>query len=140
MLEDRTLRTTRQRKIILEELRKVKYHPTADDLYLAVRRRLPRISLGTVYRNLDLLSRAGLIQKLEVGGTRKRFDGDTEGHCHRRCVACGKVEDVYLRGLDAVMRRAVKAMTDYEVVSYHVEFVGYCRDCRSKAKRTGGIR
>jgi len=139
MLTDYEPRMTRQRKIILEELRMVKYHPTADDLYKAVRRRLPRISLGTVYRNLDLLSRAGLIQKLEVGGTQKRFDGDLEGHCHRRCVRCGKVEDVWL-GDVAAISRAIKVMTDYEVISHRIEFIGFCRDCRGRTKRTGEIR
>ncbi len=139
MFADYTFRMTRQRKIILEELRKVKYHPTADDLHRAVRRRLPRISLGTVYRNLDLLSRAGLIQKLEVGGTQKRFDGDVQGHCHRRCVGCGKVEDVRLEET-AGISRAVKNMPDYEVISHRIEFIGFCRDCRGRTGRTGAIR
>jgi len=139
MLADHTPRMTRQRKIILEELRKVKYHPTADDIYRTVRRRLPRISLGTVYRNLDLLSRAGLIQRLEVGGTQKRFDGDLEAHCHRRCVGYGRVEDVWL-GEVAAISRVIKEMTDYEVISHRIEFIGYCRDCRGRTRRTGTAR
>ncbi len=139
MYADSTFRMTRQRKIILEELRKVKYHPTADDLYRAVRRRLPRISLGTVYRNLDLLSRAGLIQKLEVGGTQKRFDGDVRGHCHRRCVGCGKVEDVCFEET-ADVSRFIKRMTDYEVIGHRIEFVGLCRDCKGRTRRAGANR
>jgi Fur family ferric uptake transcriptional regulator len=139
MLAHYTPRMTRQRKIILEELRKVKYHPTADDLYRTVRRRLPRISLGTVYRNLDLLSRAGLIQKLEVGGTQKRFDGDLKGHYHRRCIQCGKVEDVWLDEIAAISR-VIREMTDYEVVSHRIEFIGFCRGCRVRTKRAGAIR
>jgi len=139
MLAEHARRMTRQRRIILEELRKVKYHPTADDVHRAVRRRLPRISLGTVYRNLDLLHRAGLIQRLEVGGTQKRFDGDLEVHCHRRCVRCGKIEDVWL-GEVAAISRAIKEMTDYEVISHRIEFIGYCRDCRGRTGRTGTNR
>jgi Fur family ferric uptake transcriptional regulator len=58
---------TRQRRVILEELRKVNTHPSADEIYEIVRKRLPRISLGTVYRNLEILSESGDIQKLEPG-------------------------------------------------------------------------
>jgi len=68
-------RMTRQRRIILEELRKVDSHPTADEVYEMVRRQLPRISLGTVYRNLEILSREGLIQKVVLGARRR---GSTE--------------------------------------------------------------
>ncbi|MCJ7604005.1 MAG: transcriptional repressor, partial [Desulfobulbaceae bacterium] len=70
------LRMTKQRQVILEELRKVKTHPTADDMYQMLRKKMPKISLGTVYRNLEILSESGIIQKLDVGGTQKRFDGD----------------------------------------------------------------
>ena len=70
-------RMTRQRAVILEELRKVKTHPTADELYSIVRERLPRISLGTVYRNLDFLTESKEILKLESAGSIRRFDGDT---------------------------------------------------------------
>ena len=63
--------------VILEELRKVKTHPTADELYAMVRTRMPRISLGTVYRNLDFLTESKEILKLESAGSIRRFDGDT---------------------------------------------------------------
>ena len=82
-------RMTRQRAVILEELRKVKTHPTADELYSIVRERLPRISLGTVYRNLDFLADTGEIRRLEAAGTTKRFDGDISWHQHVRCIHCG---------------------------------------------------
>jgi Fur family ferric uptake transcriptional regulator len=66
---------TRQRKVILEELRNVDTHPSADEIYEMVRKRLPHISLGTVYRNLEILSETGAIQKLELGCAQKKFDG-----------------------------------------------------------------
>lgn len=71
------IRLTTQRQIILEELAKVKTHPTASELYDMVRKRLPRIGLGTVYRNLELMADSGMILKIEVGGTQKRFDATT---------------------------------------------------------------
>ena len=73
-------RNTPQRKVILEELQKAASHPTAAELYEIVRRRLPRISLGTVYRNLELLSESGLIRKLSMGSAEARFDGDLEDY------------------------------------------------------------
>lgn len=87
-------RMTRQRAVILEELRKTKSHPTADELYSIVRERLPRISLGTVYRNLDFLADSGEIRRLEAAGSTKRFDGDISWHQHVRCLRCGRIGDV----------------------------------------------
>ena len=87
-------RKTRQRQVILEELQAVTSHPTAVELYQLVRRRLPRVSLGTVYRNLDLLARMGLIEKKEHSGGEARFDANTAQHDHLRCVRCGRVDDL----------------------------------------------
>ncbi|MBU0769673.1 MAG: transcriptional repressor, partial [Proteobacteria bacterium] len=71
---------TLQRKTILNILRQTNCHPSADELYELVRKQLPRISLGTVYRNLEVLAKTGLIQKLELGGTIKRFDWNPNKH------------------------------------------------------------
>jgi len=124
-----TIRRTAQRQIILEELAKVKTHPTANDLYDMVRKRLPRIGLGTVYRNLELMSNKGIIQKLEVGGTQKRFDAITEPHCHIRCTYCGKVEDIDLAVTDDVLKKAAQS-SPYQVTGYSIEFSGVCLDCQ----------
>jgi Fe2+ or Zn2+ uptake regulation protein len=88
------IRLTPQRQVILEELAKVKTHPTANEVYDMVRKRLPRIGLGTVYRNLELMADNGMILKLEVGGSQKRFDATTNLHYHIRCTCCGKVDDM----------------------------------------------
>ncbi len=122
------LRMTRQRRIILEELRRVDTHPTADQLYVSVRDRLPHISLATVYRNLDLLVREGFIQRLEFGGTQKRFDGNPHEHHHLRCLACGEVRDG--SGPIPALQRAARSSGGYEITGYHLEFTGYCARCR----------
>ena len=82
------LSNTNQRRVILEELRSVTSHPTADELYSMIREKLPKISLGTVYRNLELLSSAGQIMKLELSGKQKRFDGRPDQHFHMRLPFC----------------------------------------------------
>jgi Fur family ferric uptake transcriptional regulator len=125
------LRMTRQRQVILEELRKMKSHPTADELYETIRKRIPHISLGTVYRNLDLLARDGFIRKLELGGTQKRFDGDTTAHYHMRCVNCGRVDDAHVGTISAI-EEAAKEMTDYEIIEHRLEFIGLCPHCAGK--------
>lgn len=121
-------RLTTQRQIILEELAKVKSHPTASELYDMVRKRLPRIGLGTVYRNLELMADNGMILKLEVGGTQKRFDATTDNHYHIRCSGCGKVDDIDIPVLDDIIDAASKNSM-YEIFGHHVEFTGLCPDC-----------
>ncbi len=86
-------RMTPQRKTILEVLQQSNAHPSADEIYDLVRKRLPNVSLGTIYRNLELLSGSGAIQKLELGGTIKRYDWNPKKHYHIRCTRCGRVDD-----------------------------------------------
>ena len=119
---------TRQRQVILEELRKVKTHPSADELYEKVKRRLPHISLGTVYRNLEILARLGEIQHVEISGAMKRFDGNPANHYHIRCTRCGRVDDVEIGPLKKI-EDALAESTDYQVTGHRLEFVGLCRKC-----------
>jgi len=127
------MRLTTQRQIILEELSKVKSHPTASDLYDMVRKRLPRIGLGTVYRNLDLMAENGMILKLEVGGTQKRFDATTKTHYHIRCSSCGKVDDIDTPVMDELVKTAAES-SSYQILGHHVEFTGICPDCQQSEK------
>jgi Fur family ferric uptake transcriptional regulator len=127
---EKTMRLTNQRQVILEELRKVTTHPTAGELYDMVRVRLPRIGLGTVYRNLELLSTSGIIKKLETGGEQKRFDGNPDAHYHIRCNGCGRVDDMHLERLEELDRKAA-ACSSYTILGHHIEFTGLCPDCCS---------
>jgi Fur family ferric uptake transcriptional regulator len=127
------LRMTKQRQVILEELRMVKTHPTADDMYQMLRKRMPKISLGTVYRNLEILSESGIIQKLDVGGTQKRFDGDISIHSHVRCVECGRVGDIDVKP-NCNLEAEAQKMTDYEIFRHRLEFAGLCPVCQQKRK------
>ena len=126
-------RMTKQRAIILEELRKLKTHPTADEVYSIVRKRLPNISLGTVYRNLDFLTESGDIRCLSTPGSSKRFDGDTSWHQHVRCIHCGCVADVHA----PVEGPAVSGMNIpgfAKVLTSRVEYDGVCETCVKKGK------
>lgn len=130
MQHDLNLRMTRQRKVILEELRKVDTHPSADEVYEMVRQRLPRISLGTVYRNLEILSERGDIQKLELGCTLKRFDGVAENHYHIRCVDCGRLADAPI-DCDIEINHQLKDATSFRIIGHKLEFIGICPVCQN---------
>jgi Fur family ferric uptake transcriptional regulator len=123
------LRLTTQRQVILEELNKVKTHPTANELYDMVRKRLPRIGLGTVYRNLELMAENGMILKIEVGGSQKRFDATTDNHYHIRCSQCGKVDDIDVPVITDLVKEA-SATSSYQIIGHHIEFTGICSECQ----------
>lgn len=120
-------RRSKQRELILEELRGLTCHPTADELYELVRKRISNISLGTVYRNLELLADNGVILKIETGG-KNRFDGTATPHPHIRCVQCDKVDDVKENidtpDLDEIQSRG------YLVQGCSIEYFGLCPKCR----------
>ena len=124
------LRMTKQRQTILDELCKLKSHPTADEMYQILRKKMPRISLGTVYRNLEILSDCGMIQKIDVGGTQKRFDGNAAPHYHIRCVRCNKVEDIDVEPNKKIENLA-HLISNYTILRHHTEFIGICPGCQS---------
>jgi Fur family ferric uptake transcriptional regulator len=129
MIQQAKNRMTRQRTIVLEELCKAKTHPTADELYAAVRKRLPKVSLGTVYRNLEYLNRAGSVRRLDSGAGPNRFDGDLSEHCHARCVGCGRIDDVIGGDFDPLDIGTVKTVNGFEIHERKVEFLALCPRC-----------
>ncbi len=133
--ENKVMRLTSQRKVILEELRKVTSHPTATEIYDMVRERLPRISLGTVYRNLELLSSNDIIQKLDFGEAQKRFDGNPAPHYHISCSQCGRVDDIHIP-LHQELETQAEEFSGYRIDGHHVEFHGVCPACREKGATT----
>ncbi|MBQ4132633.1 MAG: transcriptional repressor [Desulfovibrionaceae bacterium] len=120
-------RLTKQRKIILEELANMTCHPTADELYQVVRRRMPNISLGTVYRNLDFLAEQGQIAKIEYSGNQMRFDAYLDFHQHVRCIKCGAVGDVFA-GVKPP-RVCNMDVPGFTVTGARVEYDGICDKC-----------
>jgi len=122
---------TNQREMILQELRKSKEHLTADELYERVKKKMPRISLATVYRNLEILSEIGMIGKLEVSGRQKRFDWNTEAHDHIYCVKCHRVDNLELNREELGVL-SPPSVGGYKVTGYRLEFAGVCEECREK--------
>jgi Fur family transcriptional regulator, peroxide stress response regulator len=123
-------RTTRQKNLILEALRGLITHPTADELFSIVRKELPNISLGTVYRNLEILSKDGSIRKLEMAGSQMRFDGRADNHIHLRCHKCGAVSDLHEIAMPK-FEEFIPSDCDYEIHDYVLEFSGLCPKCKN---------
>ncbi|MEJ5242681.1 MAG: transcriptional repressor [Desulfomicrobiaceae bacterium] len=124
------MRLTSQRQVILEELRSVTTHPTAEEVYAMAKRRLPRISLGTVYRNLDVLADLGLVRVLEMASQQRRFDADMRPHHHIRCQVCGRVDDIWQPLALSMDLHALD--TPYHVTGYELELTGICPQCQQR--------
>ena len=123
------MRLTKQRAVILEELKNYSHHPTADDVYVQARTRIKRVSLGTVYRNLELFVSEGLIQRLEFGDSQKRFDPNPQPHPHFRCVRCNQIEDIPFHVDIGGLMQNHSWMDGRMVLGNRMEFFGYCPAC-----------
>ena len=122
-------RLTPQRRAVLEAVRQAPIHPDACWVYDQVRRRLPNISLGTVYRSLAVLEDEGLIQELPQAGGPTRYDVNVEGHQHVVCSQCGRVADVDIGELSDLRHMAARSTGFAEVVGERLEFYGRCSAC-----------
>lgn len=127
----RTLNKSKQRDAILQYIMTHKTHPTADDIYSGIREEFPNISLGTVYRNLTLLTELGSIRKLSYGDTAEHFDGDTTPHNHFICQTCGRIMDLKMENIDYVEEIAAKHF-DGEISGHTIYFYGICAACRQQ--------
>ena len=123
-------RKSKQKEAILRVLKGTTSHPSADWVYEQVRREIPNISLGTVYRNLKLLKQEGEILELDLASTLSRFDGNSQDHYHFRCEKCGRVFDVD-EPVDKEIDYRVAQKTGFKVSHHRLEFRGLCKDCQS---------
>src|SRR5262245_53606572 len=134
-LRDLGLRLTAPRHAILEVVRGIKAHPTAEEVHRLVTRRAPGVSLGTVYRNLRLLVDAGLLG--ELPGPRARFDANTRVHHHFTCLTCGRLMDIEASVAEPHSRtlsKRVAARTGLTITHHRIEFFGRCRECRAQGR------
>jgi len=119
---------TKQRRIILEVVCGRTDHPTVEDVFVEVRKRLPRISLATVYRSLEALASTKMIQRLEMPG-RRRYDGTAQVHYHVHCIRCGRVDDLGVGPSDQI-RRVLAERSDYQILGHNLEVTGICPECQ----------
>ena len=122
-------RETKQREAILNVLRGTDSHPTADWIYDEVRKAIPNISKGTVYRNLKILRYIGEISELNLSGTVSRYEGKLENHYHFRCKKCGRIFDLE-EPVNEDLDNKVAKRTGFKVSYHQLEFRGLCKDCQ----------
>lgn len=129
-LAQKGYRLTRPREAILELLRATSAHPQADWIYEQVRKQLPHISLGTVYRTLHVLAEAGCIQELRFGSGQAHYDGNVQMHYHLICTRCGAWEDLDMP-LARELEQVAAQRSGYRITGHRLEFYGLCRRCQS---------
>ena len=126
-----TLKYSRQRESIKEFLMTRKDHPTADVVYENMKKIYPNISLGTVYRNLSLLSEIGEIQKLSNFSGADHFDGCVTPHCHFMCQKCGQILDLDMDDMSDLVTKASEKFSE-KITGYDLRFFGICEKCLNK--------
>ena len=126
-----TLKYSRQRESIKEFLITRKDHPTSDVVYENMKKIYPNISLGTVYRNLSLLSDIGEIQKLSSFGGADHFDGCVTPHCHFMCQKCGQILDLDMDDMSDLVTKASEKFSE-KITGYDLRFFGICEKCLNK--------
>jgi Fe2+ or Zn2+ uptake regulation protein len=123
-------RMTKQKRVILDVLKNTKSHPTADWVYDKVKKKIPNISLGTVYRNLNILKNQGEILELSFGKGFSRFDGNSANHYHFTCEHCGRILDIDGEWPSSFQEEVSKSM-GVTIARHRLEFYGSCQDCQS---------
>ncbi|MDR0425134.1 MAG: transcriptional repressor [Clostridiales Family XIII bacterium] len=124
------MKHSKQRDIIMEAVLENPIHPTADQVYRMLRQEHPSLSLGTVYRNLNLLASLGQLKKIAVNGEADRFDGNTAEHLHMRCTECGEISDIFTKALAGLDRKVAKE-TGEKILGHTIMFDGRCKNCRN---------
>jgi Fur family peroxide stress response transcriptional regulator len=132
MVQRLRTRDTKQRRVVFDTVRGTQSHPTADWIFERVRTTLPKISLGTVYRNLSVLKDEGMVQEIYGSDRRAHYDAVTKQHSHFICSECGAISDVH--NLPECDWRAAKELVGCEVTEQRIEFVGVCPACQHRSK------
>jgi Fe2+ or Zn2+ uptake regulation protein len=131
-MEVHILKYSRQRELILETLKQMTTHPTAEELYEEVKKQMSSVSLGTVYRNLALLVERDIVKKLEAAGSSSvRYEVNHHDHSHFICTKCGKVIDATD---DMFERHDIKIKEDvgFTLFKSGTVYKGICKECSSK--------
>ncbi len=124
------MRYSKQRELIFNALKNNPVHPTADYLYALLKKENPALSLGTVYRNLNLLTKEGIIKKLKGFDGSEHFDHHTHNHCHFVCETCSRIEDIELNSDLYAALGKIKNRKDYHITACDVTLRGICKHCK----------
>ncbi len=124
-------RFSKQRQLIYDTIMADPVHPAADVIYAKLHALHPELSLGTVYRNLNVLSEMGVIKKIDSRLKAERYDGRTDDHYHMVCECCGKLFDVETDYQSLLIAQAQKN-TPHLLKEHNILFYGICEHCSKK--------
>lgn len=135
-IKDSQYKLTVQRQVILDVfLQHQEMHLSAEDVYHLVKQAHPEVGLATVYRTLEMLSELNILQKMDFGDGRSRYELNEVGHEHQHhhliCLRCGKVREFADDLLDS-LEQSIAAQCDFQIVDHQVKFYGHCRECRAE--------
>lgn len=130
IMKERKLKRSRQRDQILDILRNTDTHPTASWIYDELKKHFKNLSMGTVYRNVNILIKQGLITKIESGSTFDRFDANTEPHYHFFCQQCDTVSDIPIAMMEELNEKA-NSVSKHLVKEHQIYFYGLCENCKN---------
>jgi len=132
--QERGLKFTSQRYAIYRALASSTEHPSVEDLYSAVKKTYPTLSMNTVYNTLESLQTIGIASEISLWHDKARFDANQAPHHHLVCLRCKKIEDLYDETLDR-LALSPKAKQRYQITGHRIEFHGYCSDCKAKINK-----
>ena len=122
---------TSQRYLLLKFIENDLSHPTAEDIFVHLRTKLPHLSKKTVYNNLDFLRNEGIINEININGV-KRFEMRRKPHCHLICRECNRVNDIEISEIIDLSEKVSRELEDFEVTSITTHFYGICKECKEK--------
>jgi Fur family peroxide stress response transcriptional regulator len=129
ILKEKGIRATPQRIALLHLLEGNKTHPSAEEVYEQVKKNYPFISRATVYNNLEIFARKGIIKEITIDDKRRRFDPDTKPHHHFFCEKCEKVFDIPFEEIPLEIPEKTR---EFEIFSYSLELCGVCANCKRR--------
>ena len=129
MVNKHKYKRSKQRERIYSLVCSTDTHPTANWIYDELRKDFNNLSMGTVYRNINILIDQKKVQRLEAGSSFDRFDGNVETHYHFICEDCGKIEDLP-HEVCSELNTVVNLKTDFQAEKHRLDFYGVCTSCK----------
>lgn len=130
-IQEKGLRNTQQREVILDEFLSADRHITADELFNVIKEKNPEIGYATVHRNLNLLCKSGIADEIKIGNQKTRYEPKLERkhHDHLICIKCGRFIEVNDAKIEKLQDKLAEA-NDFRPVRHKLEIYGYCKECR----------
>lgn len=125
------MRYSKQRELILKTVLENKVHPDAEYVYDLLKEEYPDLSLGTVYRNLNILAKNNILKRISIPNGSDRFDGTLAEHQHVICTECGKVADIYIHEINKICKN-IHEKTGFDINFTSLAIEGICQECRNK--------